>query len=269
MPRTFFLSPDPKPNHRFEATFVIEGTDDDKKPLAVVGDEYIIAAPPGCILFETHSLKIKNVDEKSNHRAELVFVSREGFTQSGQFNLVCSLAHDPSLREETLVSVATAFKLVAPPRVIINIPDNETPPAKTENPIPAATPVVVTPAVVAPVVAAPIAPPARSFRKQIITAFLVGLALSTMVGTIVIKFDSILKSLPPFSTHARVIQKTEPVVIPVVTETPQDAVQEPEAPDVVAIQPTHTQQDTAAPEPEVVIPTTPPPNPASRCGACP
>ena len=105
MPRTFFLSPDPKPNHPFEVTFVIEGADAEGNPLAVVDDEYVIAVKAGSILFDKHALRILSVDEKENHRAELKFVSREGFSQSGEFELACILSRNPNQREETTVTV--------------------------------------------------------------------------------------------------------------------------------------------------------------------
>ncbi|OGL62534.1 hypothetical protein A3C09_00100 [Candidatus Uhrbacteria bacterium RIFCSPHIGHO2_02_FULL_47_44] len=138
MPRTIFLSPDPRPNHPFTVTFAIEGLDASGKPLAVVGDEYCVTcATSGVILFDAHLVKIAHVDEKSNHRAEIAFVSRDGFQDGGKtFSLAVTHSEDPTIREERDVSVAAPLAATA------------------------ATPVLPIPPVALPAPAAPLALPA-------------------------------------------------------------------------------------------------------------
>lgn len=298
MSRSFSLSSDPRPNHPFTATFVIEGTEDGK-PLAVVGDEYIIAAPRGSILFDPHSMRIKKVDEKTNHRAELEFVSREGFNQSGQFKLACMLARDPIVREEiTVTVVATSTPATTAPTEdtlpIATIKTSEATPRPgvpligAPVPIPVATPVM--PTVVAPVtlptVAPIVTPPARSFRKPIIIASLVVLMAIVIAAGFFFTKEPVHTSNTPATTN-----------IPDVVDNKKDAAKAPEkaaqktaAPNAATTPPTHVPQAPAAPEPEVgddkdepneeieevadpqdqqPSAAAPPIEAAPKCGACP
>ncbi|MCX6714603.1 MAG: hypothetical protein NTX72_02215 [Candidatus Uhrbacteria bacterium] len=148
MPRTFFFSPDPKPNRAFEAEFVIEGLDNQKKPLAVVGDKYLmISLVEGSIIFERHLLEIESVDEKANHRAVLKFTSRDGFSAAGAFPLAVEKRDDPTTREEETVTVAAMTPVV------------ETKSAATPitAPTPAATLSIVKPAGLVPLPSTPAA----------------------------------------------------------------------------------------------------------------
>lgn len=298
MSRSFFLSPDPRPNHPFTATLVVEGVDADGKPLAVIGDEYIIAAPKGSILFDPHSMRIENIDEKANLRAELKFVSREGFNQSGKFKIACMLARDPILREETTVTVAainTAATTTppAPPTPVIKTTDAAPRPGipliGAPNPTLVATPVTprVVP-IVTPFVAPTIMPPTiKPSRKPIVTASLVVLAaIGIAAGFFFTKEPAHTSNTPATAnTPDAVDNKADPV------KAPQNVAKEPTAPDVATTPPTHVQQAPVAPEPEVgddedeineeaaeeetdpedqqPPAAAPPIEAASKCGACP
>lgn len=297
MPRSFFLSPDPRPNHPFTATFVIEGVRADGQPLAVIGDEYIISAPRGSILFDPHSMRIETVDEKANHRAELKFVSREGFNQSGQFKLACMFARDPILREEIVVNVAATAAATEPTPTALPPPVIKTSEATPRPgvpligapvPIPVATPVM--PTVVAPValptVAPIVTPPARSFRKPIIIASLVVLmAIVIAAGFFFTKEPVHTSSTPATTNIPDVVDNKKDAA-----KAPQKAAQKTAAPNATTTPPTHVPQAPAAPEPEVgndedepneeveevadpqdqqPSAAAPPIEAAPKCGACP
>ena len=77
------FSPDPKPGTPFKVVFVIEGLGEDDKPLAVIGDEYVISATtPGTIFFPDQKARVESIHTQKL-RAELTFVSPNGFVLTG------------------------------------------------------------------------------------------------------------------------------------------------------------------------------------------
>lgn len=308
MPRTFLFSTDPRPNRPFQVTFVIEGTDADGKPLALIGDEYVIAVKAGSIRFDKHALKILSVDEKANHRAKLMFVSQDGFAESGEFKLVCALSRDPIQREETTVTVVAptiATETASPTTEIVpdhavnpidlcfldmHKPEKTGEPSKTDVPLtetPNPNPVQVP-------VTTPSTPDLEKLNydaavrrlKRLIYVILGLFAVTMIIGIfLVYKYSLMVPSNKVSATSSsdaingtkKTVQKTT-VTLPAST------------PDVASTPLTHVPQAPAAPEPEVgsdedeateeveevanpqdqqPAAAAPPTSPAPKCGACP
>lgn len=266
MPRAFFLSPDPRTNHPFSATIVFEGTDSEGNPLAVVGDEYDISClTPGIILFDAHVLKIETIYEARTHRAEITFISREGFTRSGSFTMRYRNTQNPLICGEEEVRVVDTVPAVVEPTITQPIE---------------ALPVETTPAVITPV--PPITPtPIVNATPPITPTYVPPKSGHPLVWGITILVVCTLAIASQFNT-------TKPHVIPVsatrqtdasATTNKPDAAIEADTEEVSTASTTDISSvktpdaQTSTPEPETSEPAPSeqpaPAAPFTRCGACP
>lgn len=282
MSRTFFLSPDPKPNRAFEVTFIIEGLDDQGEPFAVAGDKYLmISLVEGSIIFERPLLEIKSVDKKANHRAVLKFTSRDGFNAIGAFPLAVEKSDDPTTREEITVIVVAerVFFETAPPRIPITLSAPALLPViKTTDPTPKPsipiTGEVISIATGTPVASStkstPIIPPLTPTNSPKQSH---PLRLAAVIG---LAFVVILGAVQHFNKKPQTIA-TQPKV-------PSTASVTNNKPDTVSNMDTSNAPEVTTPPPEkqniappVIQPAAPPqapaaptePAPTPKCGACP
>ena len=291
MPRTLTHSSDPRPNHPFKVTFVIEGMDAPGKPIAVLGDEYFIACDTnGSILFDSHSLKVEFVDANDNHHAEIEFVSRDGFAEGGRaFTLIITKFDDPAIQKEIVVTVAAVLTTTAATPVLplaLPAPAPHVPPAIATTagvprpgipliggPAPTVAPTgpVATPPTTTLVVTptAPVTPPAPTptplpkYSHPFVWA--VGLGIVCAIVLSVVQYTN------KTSVTAIAIQPKPQVVqaVPDATTT-ADVVSTAKAPSAEAV--VEKQPSAPAPAKDPKQDNPPPPEqpaPAVRCGACP
>lgn len=188
--RKLFFSPDPKRNTRFEVTLHIEGQGADGKFLAAADDEYVIGVEPaGSILFDPHTLKVRSPIVKQ--RADLVFISRDGFNKDGVFTIrVDKCGGNAEDRTEAEVRVSSIALAIDPAsdtsttETSAELPDSTAPAASSSVATPAssvaAAATIPTPSIKPTVTPPPIVPTIK--KKSRIGRWMMSAAMLTIVG---------------------------------------------------------------------------------------
>jgi len=200
MPFDILRTIDPLVSERFEATLVITGLDSSGNPNAVVGDNYELSIDPIGIMFDNFELTVTSVD--SSNRAEITFVSPNGFPVDGTYTIEFYNKGLPTVLATETFQVSIAVP--APPAATIpTIPTVVAPP-----------PVILPP----PPVVQP--PPRPTVIDQIlhffgiaVVAMLVGAAIMALLAILCLPFGVVAWISKNGSSTSTTTQTTPPVVI--------------------------------------------------------
>lgn len=268
MPRSIFLSPDPKLNRLFKATLTIDG--------AVVGEEYMIAClTDGVISFDEYVLKITSVNEVVR-RAELIFTSRDGFSSEGTFTIVIKKVDDPTVRVEKEVMIPPLLPFIKAVATATDKPSIVLKPNLSSVPVAKAvsTPVLplsATPSTTPPIIPQLSNPAPLAIAQKLVRAF--GIILVIILGVLLMMY---FKNIPVMVATQRPSNKIEmntPIPDPDSVINASDAEDGEHALEEDAVkqnspEPKMEPEPTQAPA-TVVAPAAPGLLPTGHCGACP